>query len=151
MRNWNCIVIFFLGVCLVAYPKIAYAQKVKIDSILFKGNERTKVTILTRELDFQIGDSLDVSDIEKRLEINRRKLMNTNLFIWTKFDFRLIDNKSVVIRYEFLEQLYTLIFPIFSLADRNLTDWINRGADPKRIIYGIMTCLLKHIVITYYV
>lgn len=133
----NCIAIFFLGVCLVAYPKIAYAQKVKIDSILFKGNERTKVTILTRELDFQIGDSLDVSDIEKRLEINRRKLMNTNLFIWTKFDFRLIDNKSVVIRYEFLEQLYTLIFPIFSLADRNLTDWINRGADPKRIIYGI--------------
>lgn len=113
------------------------AQYVKIESIQFKGNDRTKETILLRELDFREGDSLEVHQIEQRLEINRRKLMNTNLFIWTKFDFHFQKSGGLVIQYEFLEQLYTLIFPIFSIADRNLSDWINRGADPKRIIYGI--------------
>jgi outer membrane protein assembly factor BamA len=114
-----------------------FAQKVRIDSVLFKGNERTKASILKRELDFQEGDSLQLDQVEKQLEVNRRKLMNTNLFIWTKFDFHHSKSGGLVIQFEFLEQFYTLIFPIFSLADRNLSDWVNRGADPKRIVYGI--------------
>ncbi len=114
-----------------------FGQKIKIDSIIFKGNDRTKVSILRRELNFIEGDSLEVNQIEKILEINRRKLMNTNLFIWTKFDFHFRPTGGLIIQYEFLEQLYTLIFPIFSLADRNLSDWINRGSDPKRIIFGV--------------
>jgi outer membrane protein assembly factor BamA len=137
MGSLRIIYIFlFLGLanCL---PNFLHAQKVKIDSIIFKGNDRTKASILKRELDFWEGDSLDINQIEQSLEVNRRKLMNTNLFIWTKFDFHFNKTMGIVIQYEFLEQFYTLVFPIFSLADRNLSDWVNRGADPKRIIYGI--------------
>jgi outer membrane protein assembly factor BamA len=137
MRKCSFIFLFVFILSTICTILTLNAQKVRVDSIIFKGNDRTKITILKRELDFEIGDSLEVKDIEKILEVNRRKLMNTNLFIWTKFDFHFQSSSGVVIQYEFLEQLYTLIFPIFSIADRNLSDWINRGADPKRIIYGI--------------
>lgn len=119
------------------FQQSLYGQMAKVDSIVFKGNERTKVSILKRELDFQEGDSLQLDQVEKHLEVNRRKLMNTNLFIWTKFDYHLSKSGGLIIQFEFLEQFYTLIFPIFSLADRNLSDWINRGTDFKRVVYGI--------------
>ena len=59
----------------------AQAQYVIIDSVIFKGNEKTKGSILRRELDLNSGDTVQVADLDARLEFNRRKLTNTNLFI----------------------------------------------------------------------
>ena len=128
----------FLFIALVSFKtNVVSAQKIRVDSIVFQGNERTKISILRRELDFGENDSLLTEELDKRLEFNRRKLMNTNLFIWVKYDYKVNKQGNLSIQFEFLEQLYTLVFPIFSIADRNLSDWLNKGADPKRIIYGI--------------
>ena len=97
---------------LILLISIAYstnAQFIRIDSILFKGNEKTKNQILHRELDFKPGDSVAINSLEARLEYNRRKLMNTNLFIWVKADLNQLPNGHLKISFEFLEQWY--IFP----------------------------------------
>jgi len=108
-----------------------------IDSIRFVGNEKTRENILRRELDFQEHDSLSIQDLNDRIEFNRRKLMNTNLFIWVKSDYHQLPNGNLSIQFEFLEQWYVLAYPIFQLADRNLNDWWSRGHDFNRAIYGL--------------
>jgi outer membrane protein assembly factor BamA len=120
---------------LLAYQ--ASAQFIRIDSILFKGNEKTKNQILIRELDLKPGDSIAINTLDTRIEYNRRKLMNTNLFIWVKADLNQLPNGGLKISFEFLEQWYILGYPIFQLADRNLNDWWSRGHDLNRSIYGI--------------
>lgn len=124
-------------VLLIFLANQASAQFITIDSILFKGNEKTKNQILTRELDFKSGDSLAIHTLDTRLEYNRRKLMNTNLFIWVKADLSQMPNGRIKISFEFLEQWYILGYPIFQLADRNLNDWWARGHELNRSIYGL--------------
>jgi outer membrane protein assembly factor BamA len=112
-------------------------QNIAVDTIIFKGNERTKLSILRRELDFFERDSLQVSELPNRIEFNRRKLMNTNLFIWVKSDYHQLPDGRISILYEFLEQWYVLAYPLFQLADRNFNDWWSRGKDFDRAIYGL--------------
>ena len=124
-------------ILLISFAYSTNGQFIRIDSILFKGNEKTKNQILIRELDFSPGDSVAINTLEARLEYNRRKLMNTNLFIWVKADLNQLPNGHLKISFEFLEQWYILGYPIFQLADRNLNDWWSRGRDLNRSIYGI--------------
>ncbi len=49
-----------------------------VQEIKIVGNEKTKDKIILRELDFLVGDSLSKSLLNERLELNRRKIMNTN-------------------------------------------------------------------------
>ncbi len=115
----------------------ALSQSIALDTIIFKGNERTKNSILRRELDFIEQDSILVNDLPNRIEFNRRKLMNTNLFIWVKSDYHQLPNGRISIIYEFLEQWYIWAYPLFQLADRNLNDWWSRGKDFDRASYGL--------------
>lgn len=114
-----------------------WAQMVPIDSIHFKGNERTKRSILTRELDFKVGDVLDLNEVDQKLELSRRKLMNTNLFIWVRSEYHLSPAGKLIIHFDLLEQWYLLGYPVFQLADRNLNEWWARGHPLDRAIYGI--------------
>jgi outer membrane protein assembly factor BamA len=126
-----------LIILLISFAYSTSGQFIHIDSILFKGNEKTKNQILIRELDLNPGDSLAINTLDTRLEYNRRKLMNTNLFIWVKADLNQLPNGHLKISFEFLEQWFILGYPIFQLADRNLNDWWSRGHDLNRSIYGI--------------
>ena len=121
-----------LSLILLSFPSIS--QSMRIDSIKFIGNEKTRENILRRELDFKENDSLSVQNLNERIEFNRRKLMNTDLFIWVKSDYHQLPNGNLSINFECLEQWYVLAFPVFQLADRNLNDWWSRGHDFKRTI-----------------
>lgn len=124
-----------LTCCFFLHQK-AKAQYVIIDSVIFKGNEKTRDNILRRELDIFPGDTLQVSEVDSRVEFNRRKLINTNLFIWVKSNSHPNKADHITVTYEFLEQWYLLAYPIFQLADRNLNDWWERGHSFERTIYG---------------
>ncbi len=133
----NCLRLSLLITCCFFLPQKADAQYVIIDSVLFKGNEKTRENILRRELDIFPGDTLQVSELDSRVEFNRRKLVNTNLFIWVKGNSHTNNvSNHITITFEFLEQWYLLGYPIFQLADRNLNDWWARGGSLERIIYG---------------
>ncbi len=132
MRHY-LILIFFI---LITQSFQGFGQSMRVDSIHFQGNEKTRENILRRELDFQELDSIKIEELNERIEFNRRKLMNTNLFIWVKADYHQLPNGNLSIQYEFLEQWYILGLPIIQLADRNLNDWWSRGHDFGRVIYG---------------
>lgn len=128
----------YLLVFMLLIPSLySSGQSMRVDSIHFQGNEKTRENILRRELDFKELDSLKIFDLNERIEFNRRKLMNTNLFIWVKSDYHQLPNGNLSIVYECLEQWYVLGLPIFQLADRNLNDWWSRGHDFRRTVYGV--------------
>ena len=108
-----------------------------IQQINIIGNQKTKESIILRELDLVVGDSIKKEDLAKRIDLNRRKLVNTNLFITIEIDYiQNIDNQ-LVINIKLLEQWYILGYPIFQISDRNYAEWFQRGADLKRTTFGI--------------
>ncbi len=108
-----------------------------IQKINITGNQKTKENILLRELDFVVGDSIKKEDLAKRIDLNRRKLVNTNLFITVEMDYVQNTDNHIVINVKLLEQWYILGYPIFQIADRNYAEWFQRGADFKRTTFGI--------------
>jgi outer membrane protein assembly factor BamA len=108
-----------------------------IKQITIVGNQRTKESIILRELDIAIGDSIKSDEIEKRLDLNRRKLVNTNLFVTIELKSTKVSDNQVVIDIKLLEQWYVLGYPVFQIVDRNYAEWWQRGADFSRTTYGI--------------
>jgi outer membrane protein assembly factor BamA len=108
-----------------------------IQQINITGNQKTKENIILRELDFLVGDSIKKEDIEKRIDLNKRKLVNTNLFITVEVNYIQNADNQIVINVKLLEQWYVLGYPIFQISDRNYAEWFQRGADFRRTTYGI--------------
>lgn len=111
-----------------------------IGSLSVEGNYRTRTPIILREMALQPGDTLRRKDLKHSLEVDRRKIVNTNLFITVEMqhfpdpqDSSLVDIRVVV-----KERLYMVVLPVFSLADRNFNEWwYDRNHDLKRTTYGL--------------
>jgi outer membrane protein assembly factor BamA len=101
------------------------------------GNKKTKSSIILRELDLVEGDSIKKQDLDKRLDLNRRKLINTNLFVTVEVKTIRTVNNQIVVDIKLQEQWYILGYPIFQIIDRNYAEWWQRGADLSRTTYGI--------------
>ncbi|MCU0469376.1 MAG: BamA/TamA family outer membrane protein [Arcicella sp.] len=108
-----------------------------IKQINISGNHKTNEKIILRELDFVAGDSIKQKDIEKKLDLTQRKLVNTNLFISVEVKSEQVAEKQIVINIKLLEQWYILGYPIFQIVDRNYAEWWQRGASLSRTTYGV--------------
>jgi len=108
----------------------------RVATILFVGNEVTKERILRAELDFHEGDTLRAAQLNKRLEANRRRIYNLQLFhqVLTETVCR---NGEITVLFSVQERWYTFPVPIFSLADRNFRSWLDRPDRWKRVDYGL--------------
>ncbi len=111
-------------------------ERLVIEKIEFSGNKKTKEYILLAELDFKTGDTISLSEIDKRLEKNRLRLFNLQLFHWTKSEVVSCDNGRITILFSVQERWYLWPVPVFNLADRNLSAWLNK-MDFNRIDYGL--------------
>lgn len=114
------------------------ARFVKIDKIYVIGHERTRKSIITRELSVEEGGVYDYAALVKTLELDQQKLFNTRLF--TTAEVSLLETEpgigSVLVKVE--ERWYFFPSAFFRLADRNFNDWwTNRDRDLKRSIYGL--------------
>ncbi len=131
--------------CLViTASQSCYAQEnqpnsfIKIDDITIIGNKKTKEHIILRELDFTIGDSINVSDTSEVFAINKNKIYNTGLFIVC--DYKVIEKSPGVISFILIvkENWYIWPIPYIDLGDRNFNEWWQeRDKDFNRLIYGI--------------
>jgi outer membrane protein assembly factor BamA len=111
--------------------------KVKVESVELLGNEKTRNSIILREMTFSVGDSMTFEMLEKEVERSRRNIFNTNLFVYCKANFDIVNGYAQVI-IEVKERLYLLPLPILYLADRSFNEWwYNRNHDLKRVIYGV--------------
>ncbi len=128
----------FLFSLFAHHPQSQNADSVLvIKEINIIGNKKTKSTIILRELDLVIGDSIKKEDLDKRLDLNRRKIVNTNLFVTVEIkSIQTIDNQ-LIIDIKLQEQWFVLGYPIFQIIDRNYAEWWQRGADLSRTTYGI--------------
>ena len=111
--------------------------KSRVGSILFLGNEVTKDRILRAELDFHPGDTLTVADLAARLESNRRRLFNLQLFHAVLAQATCGSNGQLLIVFSVQERWYTFPVPILSLADRNFRAWLDRPNRWQRLDYGL--------------
>lgn len=109
----------------------------RINKIEVSGNSKTKEDIILRELNFKMGDSLSVIDIEKYIEKSKQNLINTNLFLTVNILYNLSDQFTdiyIVLK----ERWYLVVLPEVLLADRSFNEWwYERNRDLTRLTYGI--------------
>ncbi|GAB3505315.1 BamA/TamA family outer membrane protein [Emticicia fontis] len=131
---------FFFLLCFlqICYSQSFAADSVYVRQILIKGNVRTKEKIILREVGVRAGDSLKKATLKEVLEIDRRKVVNTNLFVTVNISIVDISDSVIDIEIEVKERLYFVAFPVFYLADRNFNEWwYERKRDLRRTIYGV--------------
>lgn len=109
---------------------------VRVGQVLFLGNEVTKEHILRAELDFREGDTLQVAELAERLERNRARLYNLQLFNQVAAQATCRDGELIVL-FGVQERWYTFPVPIFSFADRNIRSWLDRPDRWRRFDYGL--------------
>ncbi|WP_054414160.1 BamA/TamA family outer membrane protein [Hymenobacter sp. DG25A] len=110
--------------------------RLRVSSVVFVGNEVTKERILRAELDFREGDTLAAAALPARLEANRRRLLNLQLFHSVLVQTVCRDGEITVL-FSLQERWYTFPIPIFSLADRNIRSWLDRPDRWRRVDYGV--------------
>ena len=132
-------VFLFLQTVYAQTVEIDTAGKVVVGDILVEGNHRTRANIILREMAIKTGDTLRAGSLAETLEIDRRKIVNTNLFITV--DLLPKSNPDSVrtdIRIVVKERWYLIIVPVFQLADRNFNEWwYERKRDLSRTTYGV--------------
>ncbi len=111
--------------------------RVRVGAILFAGNSRTRERTLRAELDFREGDSLTVSDLYARLEANRRRLYNLQLFHAVLVQASCGGIGELVVLISVQERWYILPTPIFSLAAPTFNAWLSRPDHWRRLDYGL--------------
>lgn len=114
------------------------AEKIIIGNITIEGNKTTKSFIITRELTFSQGDTIERSVFETMMKQSEKNLMNTSLFNFSDIETN-ADSLNPEIQNIFIsltERWYLWPVPIFELAETNFNTWW-QGKDFSRTNYGI--------------
>nr|WP_236018639.1 POTRA domain-containing protein [Hymenobacter sp. BT559] len=111
-------------------------RRVRVSGILFVGNHRTRERTLRAELDFHEGDSLTVADLTSRLEANRRRLFNLQLFHAVLAQASCGSTGQLTVLFNMQERWYILPTPILSLGE-DFNVWRTRADRWQRIDYGL--------------
>ncbi len=112
---------------------------VVIRGIEVHGNKQTRTNIILRELDFQTGDTMHLSTMANRMERNRLRVLNTDLFSTAKMNISdWTHSDTITLDITVRESWYIWPAPIFEIADRSFNVWYKeQGADLKRTNYGL--------------
>ena len=122
------------------------AQFLKVTDIEVTGNKRTKENIILRELQFEVGERIQQSQLAEVLDENRSNLLATGLFNEVILNVKEWDLESEEIEVLIIvtENPWIVPIPIFELADRNFNVWWNEfNASFSRVNYGLKLALLN--------
>lgn len=118
---------------------LSNADSLFINEVNLFGNRLTKPKIILRELSFKNGSRIPQHQIDSLLNIERNKVLNTNLFNEVEVNYAFTKNAedTISINISVREKWYFVSLPILEPADRSLTEWLfNRGASLNRLNYG---------------
>lgn len=99
------------------------SSHVHIRKITFSGNTITKEKIILRDMSIHENDSISTVFLEKKLEYNKQRILNLQLFSTVNYQVNLIQKDTIDINYSVNEIFYWILKPLFSLADRNFNVW----------------------------
>ena len=111
--------------------------KVRVQAILFVGNAITRERILRAELNIREGDSLDLVGLAARLETNRRRLYNLQLFHTVLAQGTCAGAGQLILVFSMQERWYVIPTPILSIAETNFQRWWQRPDRWQRLDYGL--------------
>jgi len=117
-----CFSLFLLG-----FIPFSFSQSVTVISIQTIGLNRTKESIVLRELTFEVGDTIVQNNLGLTLEKNKNNLLNLGLFNEVAINVSEWDTDldQIQIIIEVKESWYIYLLPILDLADRNFNVWWN--------------------------
>lgn len=108
-----------------------------VSDILIKGNKVTRSFVITRELPFQLGDTIRQGTLCEVVVRARQNVFNTNLFnVVTVTVDTTAPSPGVIFRIEVIERWYFWPVPYAEPADRNINVWL-KSRDFSRVTYGI--------------
>jgi outer membrane protein assembly factor BamA len=107
-----------------------------VGEIVITGNKHTKDYIVTRELPFKTGDSVQLPELVKQFEIAREQLINTHLFLEAVVAVKSIRGYIVDVAIDIKERWYIFPIPYIKPVDRNLAEWAKQGYGADRLNYG---------------
>jgi outer membrane protein assembly factor BamA len=145
--------IFFIGLLLIfgsTFDQTGYAQvkaerieiapddTIQVDKVFIIGFKKTKEQIIRRELSLNDGAAMTRQELDLALEGDKRRLLNTQLFLSVEASVIELSQTRVDVIYRLSERWYFFPVPIFNLADRNFTEWwVNQNADFSRVEWGL--------------
>jgi outer membrane protein assembly factor BamA len=128
---------------------------VKITGLEITGNDLTRDRIITRELDFKIGDSLstvfktggldlnlkrfapaDSSELKLRMQYSRENIINTKLFLTNNLTLQQIDSNRYKLKIDVNERHYWWLFPVIKINTPNINEWL-RNPDWSSVSMGL--------------
>jgi hypothetical protein len=113
-------------------------RKVKVNNIFIIGNEKTKKSIIFRELDFVTDYYYDWDTLLEILVADQKKIYNLRLFTSVEITPLVIDEEEIEVLITVKERWYILPQLIFQLADRNFAEWwTNQNRDFSRVNFGL--------------
>ncbi len=89
--------------------------KVKIDSILFTGLDITEQDIIRKELDFEVGDSVNSA----QLKFNQERVFSLGIFTKVNFQLQKRQEKNIVV-IEVKESWYIYPIPFIDAKDKDI-------------------------------
>lgn len=101
------------------------------------GNNKTKESIIRRELTIHSGDTIPKSDFHSRLNRSKSNLVNTLLFNYVEVIAAPIDSTFTDVVINLKERFYLWPIPVFQFADPNFNTWWIRK-DFSRTNYGLV-------------
>ena len=116
----------------------AQSNYVIIDTIIVEGNKRTKTSIILRELNFKIGDTLLVDLVKDTIEQNKQWLMGTGLFNEVNFSLSDFSNNRIKILLTVKETFFLIPQLSITPGDRNFNVWwTTYNRDLSRLNYSL--------------
>lgn len=113
-------------------------HQVAVNTVFIIGNEKTRKNIILREMDITEGVTYEWEEFLGMLEADQRKIYNLLLFNTVEVKPFFVTDEQVEVLVTVTERWYILPSVIFSLADRNFSEWwINQNRDFSRVNYGV--------------
>lgn len=111
---------------------------VSIANIEIKGNKKTRIYIIEREIPFKEGEFMLKNELQKKMELCRQQLMNTALFIDVVVSINKQANELIFLTIQVKERWYFFPLPYFKLIDRNFNQWwVEQKRSFDRVNYGL--------------
>jgi outer membrane protein assembly factor BamA len=114
--------LIILAVCGCTYIN---GQNIIIDSIFLEGNKKTTDQVILRELDIQVNDTIQLSELDDRFEINKKRLLSTGLFniVEVNIEDWNTETNHLSLSFKLKENWYIYPSIIWEYADRSFNVW----------------------------
>jgi outer membrane protein assembly factor BamA len=113
-------------------------KQVTVNNIFLVGNEKTRKKIILREMDLTTGITYEWEEFISLLAADQKKVYNLQLFNTVDLTPLFTSEDQVELLLTVKERWYILPSLIFTLADRNFSEWwINQDRDFSRVNYGV--------------